>query len=117
MGERAWPGYLGKRSVDSDTLTDGLGCVGLLALTLAFMVVLALVNGYVVATLWEWFVEPTFVSAPHLSIPAAIGIALIVRYLTAEHPEPEFKGGSRFAFALSYPVLALAVGWIVKEFM
>lgn len=38
-------------------------------------------NGYALSILWAWFIAPTF-HLPELSVTQAIGIAIVVNYLT-----------------------------------
>jgi len=59
--------------------------VVLIAVMLAFiagiMVVSCLLRGWVLSILWRWFMVPTL-GLPALSVPQAIGIALVVGMLT-----------------------------------
>lgn len=81
----------------------------------------AIWSGYVLTVLWDWFVVQTF-RLPHLSLPAAIGIAIVVRYLTwqpVESPDDDFaeamiKGAGT---ALLLPAFMLLFGWIVQFWM
>ena len=79
--------------------------------------------GFVLSILWEWFIETTF-SLPGLNIPTAIGLVLIVNYLTHQDTETPDSGnslGAKFwqgvANALLKPTMARFVGWIVTLFM
>lgn len=94
-----------------------------------FIVVSSIVRGLVVSKLWAWFVVPTFRGAPHLSIAAAIGIGMIVTFLTFQRPgrtrekSPEDKSelaGEMLAavsVALVAPFVTLLIGYIVKGYM
>jgi len=42
-----------------------------------FILFNTIINGYVLSVLWGWFIKPLF-NAPGLSIPAAIGLIMIV---------------------------------------
>lgn len=53
--------------------------IGYITTTLALIIYAAMMNGWALAKLWTWFVMPTL-SAPPLSIPAAIGICYIVHF-------------------------------------
>lgn len=79
-------------------------------------------NGWALAILWGWFMVPF--GAPVLTIPTAIGLALVVSFLThqTDHYEDKDKtAGERFGGSvltmLIKPPLALFVGWIVKQFL
>lgn len=81
-----------------------------------------ILKGYSLSILWGWFVVGTF-QLPPLNIPTAIGISLIVSYLTVQ---PSIKDDERDAkeifikgtiVSITYPILALFIGWIVTLFM
>ena len=90
--------------------------------TLIYTVFGALWRGYVLFLLWAWFMVPTF-GAPTLSIPAAIGVSLIVAYL-ARDGRPEEKGkkfseqlANGVVHAALAPLIALGIGSVVRVFM
>ena len=80
----------------------------------------AALNGWGLTKLWAWFISP--LGLPLLSIPAAIGIALTVSYLTHQidtdkEPDKEeywVKLLKSFFFVTFKVILALLMGWIVK---
>ena len=49
-------------------------------------------SGYVLSTLWSWFVAPTFDVAA-LNIPSAIGVMLVARYVTQQLHYSDFVYG------------------------
>jgi len=80
-------------------------------------------SGFALTILWGWFMVPTF-GLPQLALAPAIGVAVVVGYLTHQYRPTEDakdKKASRmaegFAFMAMKPALALAVGWIVKQWM
>ncbi len=83
-------------------------------------------SGYVLSILWGWFLVPVF-AVPVLSVPAAIGVALVVSYLTHQFFEScvENEGRKDFTkriwhhvgFLLFKPAIALLMGWIVMKFV
>lgn len=88
----------------------------------AFVALNAMWNGYVLTILWAWFVVPTF-HLPQLAIAPAIGISMIVKYLTHQN---DFEKGDRewedqvvrvLFYAAFYPLMVLGFGWIVHSFM
>ena len=99
------------------------------ALSYTVLVIVALAiatifSGYTLSILWEWFVVPTF-NLPKLNIPSAIGLALIINYLTTSH-EPSDKNSGRSAMeiwgeaiaaAFARPLFALIFGSIYVQFM
>lgn len=98
--------------------------LGIVIRVAALMVACSILNGYVLSVLWGWFMVPVF-HLPQLPVAPAIGLALIVSYLTYQ-PEPNYQeeeetAGQRFArstsLVLGRPLLALLFGWIVHLFM
>ena len=79
-------------------------------------------RGYVFSVLWGWFIVPTF-ALPALSIPLAIGIAMVVSFLTYQfhHNKDDRKTGDKVAAAVGtiilYPLLTLGIGWVVLQFI
>jgi len=95
---------------------------------------IAILNGFVLSTLWGWFVVATFSDVPSLSLTAAIGIGLMIRWLTGgitlkvrwltggitlkvqvdENKKKQWK--PLFGMYLA-PIVVLGTGWIVNYFM
>jgi hypothetical protein len=81
-------------------------------------------SGYVLSMLWGWFVVPTF-GAPKLGMVPAIGIVLVVSYLTHQNnlsKSDEGPGvGKEFARSVTNSIgisaTALLLGWIIHFFM
>jgi len=101
----------------------GLAVLGAIVGVPLLIALSAIFNGYVLKVLWGWFIIPIF-HLPQLSIPSAIGIALVVGYLTKQTndcKEKERTGGERISRAILEAVLrpsfALFFGWIVQKFM
>ena len=76
-------------------------------------------SGYALSILWGWFIVSAF-HAPALSIPAAIGVSMIVSYMTY-HGTPTDKDKSftdkmieGIAMGIARPALTLFAGWTVK---
>lgn len=100
-----------------------------LTLVLVFALLLsvplsAIFCGYTLAILWKWFVMSTFVSAPALNIPTAIGLSMMVRFVTHEVVDCQPKDEStvaKLSRALLYPFVSCGVvlgfGWILLKFM
>lgn len=96
------------------------------AATLGFLALIplsAIWRGYVLTALWAWFVVPTF-NLPTLALAPAIGLSLVVSYLThqsdaAKPPEGDFadKTGRACASAFLLPLFVLGIGWVVHQFM
>lgn len=80
-------------------------------------------SGYALTILWGWFMVPTF-GLPSLALAPAIGVAVVVGYLTHPYrPTEEAKGtmaehmAESFSIIAMKPAMALLVGWIVKQWM
>lgn len=84
---------------------------------IAFAFMAAIWRGYALTVLWGWFVVNTFGAQP-LGIPLAIGLSMLVSFLT--HP-PQKPNDSDSAFIISLaifgPALVLFMGWIVQKFL
>lgn len=102
----------------------GAALIGI-PLMIAIMAVIAIplfaLNGYVITKLWAWFIVPLF-GLPLLNIPQAIGLDLVVTFLTFHqtvyNPEPKDKkekiqrGVQHFA----RPLFVLLTGYIVHRY-
>lgn len=96
------------------------------AVVLAYLLVLLPISvmwsGFVLAKLWTWFVVPALGAAP-LAVPSAIGLALIVKFMTHQDTgksegkdmtEVLIKGGVTLMLR---PAVALGFGWVVAQWM
>jgi hypothetical protein len=98
--------------------------VALAAIALPVIVVFSsVVNGFVLTILWKWFVIPVF-SLPALNIPQAIGISMVIAFLT--HQRVKNKDDNKevfelwlslFFYSVFYPLLVLGISWIVQLFL
>lgn len=77
-----------------------------------------MLDGWVLVKLWGWFVAQQF-GLPLLSIPAAIGISLVVGYLTNQQAKRDSDSGMLVTFIqiTTRPLFALAFGLVVKMFL
>lgn len=84
--------------------------IGLISLT-------AIINGWALSILWGWFFVPVL-HLPSISIPQAIGISLVVSFLTHQYRKTEQKDNyEEIMYAFVKPVTALVIGYIVKSFL
>ena len=79
------------------------------------LVVAVLANGYVVMTMWEWFISPTF-NLEVLNFSESIGFSMFVTYC-ANSPsfiKEEFKEGfgKQLAGAVMKPIMTLAFAYL-----
>lgn len=101
-------------------LYEPLGKFVLVILNLFYSIGCTILSGYVLSILWAWFIVSTF-GLPLLTIPVAIGIMLVVSYLTKQ---ADFNNSDREDYQKRVNVLqivkplgALAVGYVIKSFM
>lgn len=109
-----------------ETLFIGfVAILGTLATVLIIGLLSSILNGWVLTILWGWFIVPLF-SLPPLSLPIAIGIALIIKMLTASNINPrsdktneeKFKAFGQLLLSLFLtPMIALLWGWIFHFFV
>jgi hypothetical protein len=107
-------------------MNDDKSCAEVILAIIAVPVLLvmsSIINGFVLTVLWGWFVIPLF-SLPPLNIPQAIGISIIVSYLTHRKTETEDKDEgfwtkiiSIFLYIILYPALVLCIAWVVQLFL
>lgn len=88
-----------------------------------------IVRGFVLKTLWAWFVIPVF-GLPALGMAAAYGLGLVIQTFIGNSTFPESKKDENmtpeavkerlakaFARVLSEPLIILFFGWVVHSFM
>ena len=81
-------------------------------------------HGFVLTKLWGWFVVPTF-SLPLLSLPAAIGLSLIIGFMAKNHDlkrDDESNSLGKLMLkatlkAAAVPSNSLLFGYIVSRYM
>jgi hypothetical protein len=90
--------------------------------SLAILILSPIWRGFVLSKLWLWFVVSTF-GLPVLGLAQAIGISLIVSYLTLATPSkkpddaPKYSLVECVAISIVIPAFALLMGWIVQFFL
>ena len=94
---------------------------GKFILGLVLTVVAIIFNGFVISTLWEWFIVHTF-DLPSISIPIAIGVGIILTLMTgAKKSQKEVKTFKDYFYriieSMTVNAFALFVGWIVFLFL
>lgn len=102
--------------------------LGITALVLGAFVVVAVIiavsavlNGWVLTNLWHWFAVPIF-GFHDLSIVQAIGVALIIGFLTRQSITTKKNDSDKTDWVattvnLLSPLIVLLVGYIVHLFM
>jgi hydrogenase/urease accessory protein HupE len=98
--------------------------IGYISLFILMAVIHILYSGYALSILWGWFIEPTF-GVDQLSMTSAIGLSMVVAFLTHQVNPSQFETESEFVeilgrvvgLAIVRPTVALAMGWIVTLWM
>ena len=100
----------------------------MIAEMLGLAVIDAIWSGYVLTCLWGWFVVPTF-ALPPLTLAQAIGVSLIVGYLTNKYlpKQDNQENGIKLDdlddieravdHVIFPPAFALLAGLLVKQWM
>lgn len=100
-----------------------VSCLGLLAGLVGFSIVGAILNGWALSVLWGWFVVPLF-NLPQLTIIQAIGLAMVVGFLTKDYSPAKYKDmtleeriGNLISITVFLPIMSIAMGWLVLQFV
>lgn len=101
-------------------LYEPLGKFVLVILNLFYSIGCMILSGCVLSILWAWFIASTF-GLPLLTIPVAIGVMLVVGYLTKQ---ADFNNSDREDYQkrvnvvmIVKPLAALVVGYVIMRFM
>lgn len=96
--------------------------IGLLGVAVGWVVIGTILRGWVLSILWKWFIVSAF-GLPALSISAAIGVSIVASLLTFQYiysrddrsDSEKIAGG--LGVSIGAPLLILAMGWVVKQFL
>lgn len=80
-----------------------------------------ILNGLAVKILWGWFISPIF-NLSLLSMAQAIGLAFFVNYMFAKRSNQNKKQireeiAEILMWSIGFPLLSIAIGFILKLFM
>lgn len=93
---------------------------GAVAGTAVFLAVAYLLYGWALHLLWLWFVVPIF-GLPVISIGQAIGISMIVSFLTEQYiPKPKETKNTVGADVIGFflkPVVTVLIALLIKQFI
>ena len=107
-----------------DPMEQVVGC-SLMLVTMPLQIAFGILRGgYTLATLWRWFVAPTF-GVPALSLPLAGGLMLVIWFATMKWPDTPKSNDSAFdTFVKSmgrelgltvYAALVLLEGYVIHR--
>ncbi|RZJ12203.1 MAG: hypothetical protein EOP39_04395 [Rubrivivax sp.] len=101
-------------------MNEGLKAVMAVIGLIAASIFGAVWGGYVFSVLWAWFIVSAF-AAPALGVAQAIGVTMAARFTlrswSMRKQEDDSDVGKTMAAHLFGPLLFLAVGWIVKQWL
>lgn len=83
------------------------------------LLITSIFKGWALSIMWGWFMVPTL-DLPSISIVQAIGIALVIGYLTREisaDNDDDYSLVGKIIFEIFKGGFILATGWIVHLFM
>ena len=114
-----------KPSLATLALTLTLMVVAAIPILLILLVPVVLLNGWMLKTMWGWFIVPTF-GLKVLSIGQALGVSMVASLFTIGHRVTAFSDtrsdGNKNArveklvgLVLSYPIILL-MGWVIKTY-
>lgn len=84
---------------------------------LGLIITSAFLNGLALKTLWDWFIVRYF-GIKALTIPEALGLALIVSYTTYHYSgKDERNFTDQMGSAIAYPLVVLFLGWVYTWFL
>ena len=107
-----------------DNDNDGCGMILLAVFGLvAVLVISTIANGFALSVLWGWFISPVF-GLPALTIVQAIGLSMVVSYLTYQYIRDSGEKKTltksiltELVMAILRPALVLGLGAIVNLFV
>lgn len=91
------------------------------AVFVGITVLASLFNGWALSVLWGWFLVP--LGLPQIGMAHAIGIGLLVGFLTKTHLHAEKEFDSKWEKAAAHtavilnPLLVVGMGWVIAQFM
>lgn len=100
------------------------GCFVVTIGYVAALILAAIMKGWALSVMWGWFIVPLF-KLPAMSIPQAIGIGMIVSYLTNQSQSKEDVQDKSFTeligrllgYTILVPALSVGFAWIVLQFI
>jgi hypothetical protein len=97
--------------------------LGITLLGIIIMIPAFLLDGFVALRLYQWFVESTFRAAPRISLAEALGLSMLLGYLTrvfVYSPSGEKTWKQKLepiTFVYLSPFLTLLTGYLIHLFV
>jgi len=73
-------------------------------------------DGYVMSTLWGWFIVPEYAAIPELSFEFCCGLSLLGRLFVKRKGSSSFTFGDYFTL-FAAPWVILSAAYVVRHFM
>jgi len=96
-----------------------IGSITIIVALVGTIALAALIHGFVIMTLWEWFLIP--IGLASIGLANAVGLGFFIRYLTWQ---PTFnskgdknKSDNKLVLIFVYPFVVLGLGWLAHAFM
>jgi len=104
-----------------EVITTIIGAILFTLSLIGTILAISVTHGFVLSALWGWYIVP--LGLPAIGIVHAIGLALLVRYLTYHHnkckreTEEENPISKLVARVFVYPIAVLFIGWLIHIFI
>lgn len=95
------------------------GLFAFVCTTIGTLALMFSLKGVALQMLWGWFIIPIF-HLPPLSLLQAIGVAMVVGFLTKQHIPTSKEPGAKKELILHIfiqPIAAMAIGYIIHLLM
>lgn len=97
------------------TYTFGSVLFGIVA-AIAILGPFSVYEALVISTLWRWFIQDIFPTAPGLGIANAIGLSTLIGMLVFQYSSAKDVSLKVFLYMATMPAISLLIGWIVLLF-
>jgi len=92
--------------------------IGKIVSALVIVIVSVFLSGWALSTAWGWIIVPGFSVSP-ISIPVAMGVALIIRFTTMQSASSEktVDMWATMVQSIVIPLIFVGLSWCVKFFI
>lgn len=100
-------------------------CVGMLVSLFILVILAVAMNGWALATIWNWFIPPIF-GITTLTIAKAIGVSMVIELFTGTNNLSKSSSSSNKSLtdafiesgvkAIVVPVFTVGLAWVVFQF-
>lgn len=101
-------------------------CLGIIVSLVVLLVIGTLLNGWALATIWNWFI-PSIFGLTSLSLWQAIGVSMVFELFTGTNRSAKDKSdtsGKSYTYVfieglvkvVAVPLTSVAIAWLVLQF-